>query len=144
MVDDREPQLVIDRDADPEFARFLDDRLYAFNVETSGIGDDELLAIVLRDAHGKPVGGACGWTWGGTCYIRHLFLPLEMRNQGLGTRIMRALEQEATARGCVQMLLETHDFQAPDFYRKLGFAIVGTIDDYPRGHRYHSMLKRLR
>jgi hypothetical protein len=54
-------------------------------VQTSGIRDDKLLAIVLRDADGKPIGGAYGWTWGGTCYIRHLFVPAAMREHGLGT-----------------------------------------------------------
>lgn len=142
MVEDQ--ALAIERNPDPAFIQFLDDQLYAFNVEASGVRDDKLLAIVLRDADGKLVGGAFGWTWGSTCYIRHLFIPADMRRRGLGTRIMQAIEQEAVSRGCVQMFLETHDFQAPAFYRKLGFEIVGTVDAYPAGHRYHTMLKRLR
>jgi hypothetical protein len=63
---------------------------------------------------------------------------LEIRWQKRAT-----LVQEAMARRCGQIMLETHDFQAPAFYRKLGFAIVGTVEDYPRGHRYHTLLKRL-
>lgn len=74
MPEDREP-LAIEPNPDPAFIQFLDDQLYAFNVETSGVRDDELLAIVLRDSDGKPVGGAYGWSWGGTCYLRHLLIP---------------------------------------------------------------------
>ena len=143
MADDPEPHLVIESDPDPEHARFLDDQLYAFNVQTTGITDDKLLAVSLRGLDGKVVGGAYGWTWGGTCYIRHLFIPASMRSRGLGTRIMRTVEEEAVARRCGQIVLETHDFQAPGFYRKLGFAIVGAVEGYPRGHRYLTMLKRL-
>jgi ribosomal protein S18 acetylase RimI-like enzyme len=143
MADDPEPHLVIESDPDPEHARFLDDQLYAFNVQTTGITDDKLLAVSLRGPDGKIVGGAYGWTWGGTCYIRHLFIPASMRGRGLGTRIMRAVEEEAVARRCGQIVLETHDFQAPGFYRKLGFTIVGAVEGYPRGHRYLTMLKRL-
>jgi ribosomal protein S18 acetylase RimI-like enzyme len=56
---------------------------------------------------------------------------------------MRTVEAEARARGCGHILLETHSFQAPDFYRKLGFEIIGCVDGYPRGHRSLTMRKRL-
>jgi ribosomal protein S18 acetylase RimI-like enzyme len=143
MADDPEPHLVVESDPAPEHARFLDDRIHEFGVRATGITDGTPLAVSLRGPDGKVVGGAHGWTWGGTCYIRHLFIPASMRSRGLGTRIMRTVEEEAVARRCGQIVLETHDFQAPGFYRKLGFAIVGAVEGYPRGHRYLTMLKRL-
>jgi ribosomal protein S18 acetylase RimI-like enzyme len=143
MTEDLAPQLEVERDPDPAHARFLEDQLYAFNIEATGLTDDKPLAVHLREAGGKVVGGAFGWTWGGTCYLRHLFIPAGLRHQGHGTRIMRALEEEAIARGCTQIVLETHDFQAPAFYRRLGFAVVGSVADYPRGHRYLTMRKPL-
>jgi hypothetical protein len=56
---------------------------------------------------------------------------------------MCALENEAKARGCTQIAVETHDFQAPDSCRRLGFEVIGCIDGYPSGHQYLTMLKRL-
>jgi ribosomal protein S18 acetylase RimI-like enzyme len=112
-------------------------------VQATGIADGNILAVFVRGPDGKVIGGAYGWTWGDTCYIRSLYLPTNMRNQGVGTRIMSTVEQEAVARGCEQIVLETHDFQAPGFYRKLGFIAVGVVDGYPRGHQYFTMLKRL-
>ena len=143
MADEPEPHLVIESDPDPDHARFFNDQLYAFNVQTTGITDGKLLAVVVRGPDGKVVGGAYGWTWGGTCHIRYLFIPASIRSQGLGSRIMRMVEEEAVARRCEQILLETHDFQAPAFYRKLGFTNVGTVVGYPRGHQHLTMLKRL-
>ena len=143
MSDNPGQRLTIESNPDPDHVRLLEDSLDAFNLQTTGITDNELLAISLRGSDGEVVGGAYGWTWGETCHIRYLFVPAQMRNQGHGTRMMRAIEQEAVARRCRQIVLETHDFQAPDFYRRLGFAVVDVVDGYPHGHQYLTMLKRL-
>ena len=135
--------LVVESNPDPEHARFLEDQLYEFNIQATGVMDGDLLAVVLRGRNNEVIGGSYGWTWGGTCYIRYLFVPAAMRNQGCGTRIMGTIEQEALKRHCVQIVLETHDFQAPGFYGKLGFAVVGSVDGFPRGHKYLTMVKRL-
>jgi ribosomal protein S18 acetylase RimI-like enzyme len=136
-------RLVLETNPNPEDIRLLDDHLYAFNVQATGITDGKLLASFLRDKDGAVVGGIYGWTWGETCYIRYLFIPAEMRNRGLGRTLMRAVEAEARERGCRQMVLTTHDFQAPEFYRRLGFEIAGRVEGYPRGHQYLTMVKRL-
>jgi len=56
---------------------------------------------------------------------------------------MLAAEREAAARGCTQMVLDTHDFQALRFYQSLGFEIIGSHPDYPRSHQKHYLKKRL-
>jgi GNAT superfamily N-acetyltransferase len=121
----------------------LEERIYEFNVQVTGISDGELFGIFLRVTDGVVIGGADGWTWGGTCYIRHLFVPAPMRKQGHGTRLMDRIEEEAMARRCEQIVLETHDFQAPDFYRKLGFKLTCAVDRYPRGHKHLTFVKQL-
>jgi GNAT superfamily N-acetyltransferase len=133
----------VEREPRPEDVRTLEQKLYDYNVEVTGIADGELLGVFLKTTDGILAGGAFGWTWGGTCHIRHLFVTAHLRRQGHGTRLMHAVEAEARARGCGQMLLETHDFQAPEFYRKLGFKLTSVVDRYPRGHQYLSFLKRL-
>ena len=135
--------LVLETNPNPRDVRLLDERLYAFNVQTTGITDGKLLASFLRDKDGAVVGGIYGWTWGETCYIRYLFIPEEMRHLGLGRSLMQAVQAEARARGCRQIVLTTHDFQAPEFYRRLGFEMAGRVEDYPRGHQCLTMVKRL-
>jgi ribosomal protein S18 acetylase RimI-like enzyme len=56
---------------------------------------------------------------------------------------MEAVEAEAINRGCDQIVLRTHNFQAPQFYIKLGFAAIGRIPDYPVGHQEITMIKLL-
>ena len=136
-------RVVLETEPSREDVRLLDDRLYAFNVQATGIADGKLLALFLRNKDGATVGGLYGWTWGETCYVRYLFVPAEMREKGHGSSLMHAVEAEAKARGCAQIVLQTHDFQAPEFYRRLGFEITGRVDGYPRGYQYLTMVKRL-
>jgi len=143
VMGDPSTRVVLETEPSREDVRLLDERLYAFNVQTTGITDGKLLASFLRDKDGAVVGGIYGWTWGATCYIRYLFVPAEMRKQGHGSSLMHAVEAEAKARGCGQIVLQTHDFQAPEFYRRLGFEITGRVEGYPRGHQYLTMVKRL-
>ena len=117
--------VMIESEPKPEDIRLLEDRIYEFNVQATGPSDGKLLAVFLRDDTGAVVGGIYGWTWGATCYVRHLYVPADLRHQGHGSRLMRMVEGEATARECRQIVLDTHDFQAPDFYRRFGFEVVG-------------------
>ena len=133
----------IETEPSPEDIRRLEEQIHAFNVQATGISDGKLLALFLREADGATVGGVFGWTWGDSCYVRYLFIPEPLRGEGHGTRLMQAVEAEAKARGCNQIVLETHDFQAPRFYEGLGFAITGRVEEYPRGHQYLTMIKQL-
>jgi len=123
--------------------QFLDDRLYEFNVARTGITDGRLLAIFLRDTHDEIIAGLYGWTWGRCCEIKSLWVHEHWRGKGLGRRLLTAAEDEARARGSAQMVLTTHSFQAPDFYRRFGFEPAGYIEDYPEGHRLIYLRKQL-
>jgi ribosomal protein S18 acetylase RimI-like enzyme len=112
----------------------IEDRLYAFNRAATGIDDGRLLRVLVRDAEGRLVGGATGHTWGGTCEILQLWVAEPLRGAGLGRALLERAEAEARARGCTQLVLTTHSFQAPGFYRKLGYEAVAEVPDYPAGH----------
>jgi ribosomal protein S18 acetylase RimI-like enzyme len=128
---------------DPASVQLVEELLYDFNERATGHVDGERLSIFLRDAAGAVVGGVHGWSWGGTGYVRLLFVPLAMRGRGHGSALMDAFEAEVRRRGCTQVVLETHDFQAPEFYRARGFAVVGVVENYPRGFRYLTLVKPL-
>jgi len=135
--------LIVETDPSLEDIRFLEDGLIDFNIQTTGITDGSFIGIFLRRSDGLRTGGLYGWVWGSTCYVRYLFVAESLRKQGQGTRLMRAVEAEARARNCRQIVLETHSFQAPGFYRKLGFEVIGRVEGYPQGHQYLTLAKRL-
>jgi GNAT superfamily N-acetyltransferase len=125
--------------------QYLEDQINAFNVAQTGIAvaDDVLLSILLRDATGAIRAGIYGWTWGGCCEIRILWVDASLRHQGYGQRLLAGAEEEARRRQCHQMILDTHSFQALAFYQRYGYELVGTIDDYPLGYQKHYLRKAL-
>ncbi len=82
--------------------QLLDDCLYEFNARRTGIDDGRLLGIFARDAGGQTIGGLYGWTWGGCCEIKLLWVHEAWRGKRLGTRLLERAESEATARGAVR------------------------------------------
>ncbi len=146
MAAPREDKFDLEFELDPSAAdvRFVDDRLYDFNVATTGIDDGRFLAIYVRDENGGILAGLYGHTWGGCCEIKQLWVSDALRGQGLGTALMRKAEAEARRRGCGQILLTTHSFQAREFYRKLGFQLLATMDDYPQGYQQLLFRKALK
>lgn len=132
------------RPVDPtaEDVQYLEDRLYEFNANASGITGGEWLAFLVRERD-RIVAGICGNTWGDTCEVRQFWVEESQRGRRLGTRLLEAAEQEARRRGCTQMVLMTFSFQAPSFYERHGFEVLATVEDHPRGHRNLLMRKRL-
>lgn len=128
----------------PKDIRFLEDRLYDYNVEQTGFGDGKWLTIFVRDDTGVIVAGIHGWTWGGACRIQDLWVRQDLRRQGYGQRLLGAAEQEARIRGCDRLFLDTFSFQAPLFYEKLGYEILHVLDDFPRRpHKLYHLKKAL-
>jgi ribosomal protein S18 acetylase RimI-like enzyme len=126
--------VLVSDDPTVEDLHFLEEQINEYNFATSGIRDARLLAIVLRDSAGRIYAGLSGHTWGGVCEVRFLWVDEASRHTGIGSRLLRAAEEEAVARGCKKIVLSTHSFQAPDFYRKHGYVVAGEFSNYPLGH----------
>jgi GNAT superfamily N-acetyltransferase len=127
--------LVVEDNPDPSDLEFLEDQINRYNVAVTGIVDWHPLAIFVRDQRGQIVAGINGGMWGGYLEIKNLWVHEDLRGQGIGRRLLLAAEQQARARGCNQALLDTHDFQAPEFYKKLGYSVFGVFEGI--GGRYN-------
>jgi GNAT superfamily N-acetyltransferase len=128
----------------PELDAFLGERLYEFNMAATGIRDGRMLNAALSNAQGDIIAGISGHTWGECCEIIRLWVAETERRNGIGKQLMQAAEQEAIARGCRQIVLSTHSFQAPGFYEKLGFSRLTAIPDSPKDYEHIFYIKYLR
>jgi GNAT superfamily N-acetyltransferase len=137
------PLYPIESKPDPKDVQQLEDQIIDFNMATTGIRDGRWLAIFLRNEKNEIMAGVYGWTWGGTCEIRYLWVHADWRGKGIGRELLTQAEAEAIRRGCHQIVLDTHSFQAPGFYTKLGYQITGAHQDYPRGHQVYYLEKKL-
>ena len=120
----------------------VDAGLEQHNYAVAPLGDVRQLAAFATEASGRVVGGAAGRTWGKCCELLQLWVASEARSHGIGSRLLDEFEARARTRGCSIFYLTTLSFQAPDFYRRRGYAVLARIDGYPNGIVKYLMHKR--
>jgi len=115
----------------------------AFNDQQVGDENFERLCFVLKGPNEEVVGGLAGSTFYEWLVIDLLWIKEELRGHGYGKRLMELAEKEAKERGAKNVLLDTLSFQAPDFYKKLGYRVFGELQDFPPGHQRLYFTKQL-
>ena len=143
MKDTDGHQLSLESNPDPGDVEAIRAGLRAHNVARTGADDARPLVIILRDEAGTVVGGLTGTTFWGWLAIERLWIDEAARGRGYGARMVRMAEVEAVARGCRQVLLDTMSFQAPEFYRKLGYEEFGVLEGFAGQHSRHYFRKTL-
>ena len=126
-----------------EELQFLEDRIYEYNSARTGHDDGRSFAFFIRDDRQDIVAGLDGWTWAQACQILNFWVHADLRGQGHGSALLEAAEQEARARGCLVIALNSYSFQSPLFYEKHGYEVVHQLRDFPPGHHDNLLVKRL-
>lgn len=117
--------------------------LKAFNRTYLGEYSSEPIAIEVRDDEGVIVGGAVGAIQLGWLFIDMIWLPESHRSQGIGSKVLAAIEQEAVQRGADRAILDTMGYQAEGFYARYGYVECGRVANFASGHDRIYMIKTL-
>ena len=119
-----------------EYAARFDD----YNRDQSG-WRVETYSFVLRDRE-RIVAGGRGHVYLGALEIRGLWVDSALRGEGIGSRLLRAIEQEARSRGATKAMLYTYSWQAEEFYWGCGYQEYARFR-FPEGHYRVDMQKTL-
>jgi GNAT superfamily N-acetyltransferase len=137
------PQLDLTATPSQEDLAVINERLTGFNAEDVGPSGRQSVAVFIRDADGKAVGGLSGYTAWGWLFTQWLFVPAEFRGQGMAGRLLETAETEAIARGCHGAWIDTFSPQALRAYQRQGYAIFGELPEFPLGRSRFFLQKRL-
>ncbi|MBQ5519634.1 MAG: GNAT family N-acetyltransferase [Clostridiales bacterium] len=114
----------------------VDDRLGEFiNKEFSAYGEQN--GVVLNydefcfaaEEDGKILGVITGRAYYNEVHIGDLIVASSVRKGGIGSKLVRAVEDNYRGNGYDKITLTTFGFQAPEFYKKLGYEVEFVRED---------------
>ncbi|WP_155832400.1 GNAT family N-acetyltransferase [Butyrivibrio sp. MC2013] len=91
---------------------------------------------------GKIAGIITGRAYYNEVHIGDLIIGKDYRRAGVGSRLVTAVEEAYRGRGYDKIALTTFGFQAPEFYKKLGYELEFVREDKdPRLSKYFYLKK---
>ena len=132
---------------DEKDEEYICDMLVEYNLSKVPLRQDvafENLSCKICDKDGKIIGGLLAkmYCWN-VVYVDVLWVDETVREQGIGTYLLKETEKLAKKKHCTLIHLDTFDFQAKDFYLKNGYKIFGVLKDCPKGHTRYYLKKDL-
>ena len=116
----------------------LGNLIRAYNQSKREPSKSEPLNIYVEDEQGNLIAGMVAETFGHWLEIEYLYVQEDFRGQGIGSNILNRAEKEARERKCKYSIVNTYQFQAPNFYKKHGYEEVFALKEYPyTGERYY-------
>ncbi len=127
----------------PEELAAIGEGLTAFNDADVGPSERKALAVLIRDAEDKVIGGLSGYTAWGWLFTQWLFIPDALRGEGMAGKLLAQAEEEARARGCHGAWIDTFSPVARKAYMRQGYEIFGELPDFPKGRTRTFLRKAL-
>ena len=127
--------------------KFIQDSLIQFNTQNVPFTQKipfEKINYVAKNEKKEITAGIKSILYGwGVLFVDLLWVSEAYRGHGIGSHLMHKVEETAKQKGCTLIHLDTFDFQAKDFYLKLGYEIFGTLEDCPPGHKRYYLKKKI-
>lgn len=92
--------------------------------------------------HDKIIGGALGYIRFEWYHFTDFYIDEEYRGQGIGSEMIKRIEEFAKENHAIGVRVASWDFHAPKFYQKLGYTVWGKFEDCPPGTIHYYLYKR--
>lgn len=100
-------------------------------------------AFFIRNIDKKILGGCNGAILHDWLYVDQLWVTESLRGQGYGIQLMISAEKLARQNKCAFVAVNTYSFEAPDFYKKLGFYVEFERRDSDKNPMFYFLRKDL-
>jgi len=125
---------------DASVIKAIDDLLISFNEKALAIKRDAM--VVAAYDKEEFIGGIYFRWYGPSAIIEHMAINEKWRRQGVGKRLLIAAEREIHRQGCRWITVNSMSFQAPEFYRRLGYEVIATVPQFFENHD-HLILRKM-
>lgn len=112
-----------EKNPDPKDINFLTQGIIDYAKVKKDHKPMEPFAFFIRDENGNVIAGCngnIGYDW---VYVDQLWVSESHRGQGYGSALMKSAEELGKQKNCVFAAVNTMDWEAPEFYQKLGYQI---------------------
>lgn len=129
---------------DEDDAEYIDDKLVEYNwSQVPPVHDFEGIGRKIQDDNGEPIAaGFAGVNFWNIAFVEMLWVDEPRRNQGIGSRLLSDIEREAKKIGAGIVMIDARDWNV-EFFKKLGYTVYCTLEDYPSGHSKYKLQKRI-
>lgn len=128
-------------EVDDVTGEFINEEFSQYGIQNKVDLNYEEFCFVAED-DGKTIGVITGIAYYNEIHIGDLIVSSRCREAGIGSSLVRAVEEAYKDRCYDKITLTTFGFQAPEFYKKLGYALEFVREDKnPKLSKYFFMKK---
>lgn len=115
-------------EVDDKTGEFINEEFSQYGIQNEVELNYEEFCFVAED-EGNIAGVITGRAYYNEVHIGDLIVGKDFRRSGIGSRLVRAVEDAYKDKGYEKITLTTFGFQAPEFYKKLGYEVEFVRED---------------
>lgn len=123
--------------------KIIGENLKKFNESKIGAYHFKPFSIYITNDEENIIGGLKGEIFEKVCMIQTVWVHEAERKRGLGSMLFKKLEEFAKESTCKIIQLDSAEFQAKQFYEKIGFSVVATLPENFKGYTTYILRKIL-